>query len=58
MKVRYWDQKDHPITRFYSYLLSKGAWSEEQDKEWKNESKKKVSSMDQQSWQPLFCFDL
>jgi len=41
-EVRYWDQKDHPITRFYHYLLSKGAWSEQQEKEWKNESKKKV----------------
>ena len=41
-QVRYWDQKDHPITRFYNYLVSKGAWSEGQEKEWKNESKKKV----------------
>jgi len=41
-EVRYWDQKDHPITRFYHYLLSKGVWSEAQEKEWKNESKKKV----------------
>merc|ERR1719470_481196 len=41
-EVRYWDQKDHPITRFYHYLLSKGAWSEAQEKEWKNESKKQV----------------
>jgi len=41
-EVRYWDQKDHPITRFYNYLVSKGAWSEGQEKEWKNESKKKV----------------
>merc|ERR1712203_1269020 len=41
-EVRYWDQKDHPITRFYNYLVSKGAWSELQEKEWKNESKKEV----------------
>eukprot|EP00092_Neocalanus_flemingeri_P024785 GFUD01026874.1.p1 GENE.GFUD01026874.1~~GFUD01026874.1.p1 ORF type:complete len:437 (+),score=126.49 GFUD01026874.1:51-1361(+) len=41
-EVKYWDQKDHPITRFYSYLVSKGGWSEAQEKEWKNESKKKV----------------
>ena len=41
-QVRYWDQKDHPITRFYNYLVSKGVWSEVQEKEWKNESKKKV----------------
>ena len=43
LQVRYWDQKDHPITRFYHYLVSKGAWSETQEKEWKNESKKRVS---------------
>jgi len=41
-EVRYWDQKDHPITRFYHYLVSKGVWSEAQEKEWKNESKKQV----------------
>jgi len=41
-EVRYWDQKDHPIPRFYNYLVSKGAWSELQEKEWKNESKKQV----------------
>jgi len=45
-EVRYWDQKDHPITRFYNYLVSKGAWSETQEKEWKNESKKKVINHD------------
>ena len=43
LQVRYWDQKDHPITRFYHFLVSKGAWSETQEKEWKNESKKRVS---------------
>merc|ERR1712037_912644 len=41
-EVRYWDQKDHPITRFALYLTNKDAWSEGQEKEWKNESKKKV----------------
>jgi len=41
-EVRYWDQKDHPITRFYHYLVKKGIWSEQQEKEWKNDSKKKV----------------
>lgn len=41
-EVRYWDQKDHPITRFAHYLTKKELWSEQQEKEWKNESKKKV----------------
>ena len=42
LQVRYWDQKDHPITRFALYLTNKGLWSEQQEKEWKNESKKQV----------------
>ena len=46
LQVRYWDQKDHPITRFALYLTNKGLWSEQQEKEWKNESKKQVK----------FCF--
>merc|ERR1712183_1165764 len=41
-EVRYWDQKDHPITRFALYLTHKGLLSEQQEKEWKNESKKQV----------------
>merc|ERR1711893_12037 len=41
-EVRYWDQKGHPIARFAGYLQSKGFWSMEQEKEWKNESKKQV----------------
>jgi len=41
-EVRYWDQKDHPITRFARYLLSKGLWSEAQENEWKAESRKQV----------------
>ena len=41
-EVRYWDQKDHPITRFALYLTNKGLWSEQQEKEWKNQSKKEV----------------
>ena len=41
-EVRYWDQKDHPITRFALYLTNKGLWSEQQEKEWKTQSKKEV----------------
>jgi 2-oxoisovalerate dehydrogenase E1 component alpha subunit len=41
-EVRYWDQKDHPITRFARYLLAKGVWSDAKEKEWKEESRKKV----------------
>merc|ERR1712150_336411 len=41
-EVRYWDQKDHPITRYANYLQKKGLWSEEKEKEWKQTSRKQV----------------
>ena len=41
-EVRYWDKKGHPIARFASYLLDKGLWSEDQEKEWKEKSRKDV----------------
>jgi len=60
-EVRYWDQKDHPIARFYSHMISKGVWGESQDKEWKKEAKKKVLDAFSKaektlkpSWQELF----
>lgn len=48
-EVRYWDQKDHPITRFASYLQERGIWSEEKENEWKTDSRKQVRD---------FCFHL
>eukprot|EP00088_Acartia_fossae_P030621 TRINITY_DN3161_c0_g1_i1.p1 TRINITY_DN3161_c0_g1~~TRINITY_DN3161_c0_g1_i1.p1 ORF type:complete len:448 (-),score=98.52 TRINITY_DN3161_c0_g1_i1:411-1721(-) len=41
-EVRYWNQRDHPITRFYNYITRKGYWSEAMDKEWKDDSRKQV----------------
>jgi len=41
-EVRYWDQKDHPIARFYNYITRKGYWSETMDKEWKDDTRKQV----------------
>jgi len=41
-EVRYWDQKDHPITRFASYLVKRGLWDETKEKEWKETSRKEV----------------
>ena len=41
-EVRYWDQKDHPITKFGSYLVKKGLWDESKEKEWKESSRKEV----------------
>ena len=41
-EVKYWHQKDHPITRLRKYLEKKQWWTEEEENQWKNESKKKV----------------
>jgi len=41
-EVRYWNQRDHPITRFYNYIQRKGIWSEEEDKAWKDDTRKQV----------------
>jgi len=43
-EVRTWNERDHPITRFYKYIESKGIWSEAQEKEWKDDSRKQVLS--------------
>ena len=42
-EVRYWDQKDHPITKFAQYLIKKGLWNEAKEAEWKESSRKEVS---------------
>jgi TPP-dependent pyruvate/acetoin dehydrogenase alpha subunit len=44
-EVRYWDQKDHPITKFASYLIKKGLWDESKEAEWKESSRKAVSKI-------------
>ena len=41
-EVVYWDQKAHPIGRFAQYLKQKGIWSDTQEKDWKNQSRKNV----------------
>jgi len=41
-EVRYWDQKDHPINRFYNYIEKKGYWNATLDKEWKDDARKQV----------------
>jgi len=41
-EVRHWNQKDHPITRFYNYIVRKGIWSEAKEKDWKDDSRKQV----------------
>ncbi|CAG0915395.1 unnamed protein product [Notodromas monacha] len=41
-EVRYWDENDHPISRLRYYMSRNGMWSEEKEKQWKDESRKKV----------------
>ncbi|CAJ0580997.1 unnamed protein product, partial [Mesorhabditis spiculigera] len=41
-EVQTWGDKDHPIERFKSYLLRKGWWSDEREKEWQKEVRTKV----------------
>lgn len=41
-EVRNWDQKDHPISRLRKYMERKEWWSEEEEKSWKDEAKRKV----------------
>jgi len=41
-EVRYWNQRDHPITRFYNYITKKNIWNETMDKEWKDDTRKQV----------------
>ena len=60
-EVRYWDQKDHPITRFASYLIKKGLWDEAKEKEWKEIARKEVMTafsraekVKKPRWQEMF----
>lgn len=39
---QYWDKQDTPIARLRYYMVSKGWWDEDTEKEWKKESKKRV----------------
>ncbi|EFX84437.1 hypothetical protein DAPPUDRAFT_301077 [Daphnia pulex] len=41
-EVRYWDERDHPISRLRNYMLSKGWWGDAQEKEWKEDCKRQV----------------
>lgn len=41
-EARYWHQKDHPITRLRKYMEKQGWWSDDEEKSWKEESRKQV----------------
>ena len=42
-EVTYWDREDHPISRLRYYMLNRGWWDEEKEKEWMKTSRKQVS---------------
>ena len=41
-EVRYWVKEDHPIGRLGFYMMNQGWWTEQDEKNWKNESRKQV----------------
>nr|ACO13127.1 2-oxoisovalerate dehydrogenase subunit alpha, mitochondrial precursor [Lepeophtheirus salmonis] len=41
-EVRYWDVKDHPITRFSLYLKDKGLWDDDTEKKWGQDARQQV----------------
>lgn len=41
-EVRYWHNKDHPITRLRKYMEDRNWWSDDQEKAWREETKKLV----------------
>ena len=42
---QYWDKQDTPIARLRYYMISKGWWNEDMEKDWKKESKKRVTTL-------------
>ena len=40
--VKFWNEKGHPITRSFKYLVNLGIWSESQDTDLRNEQEKRV----------------
>lgn len=41
-EVRFWHQKDHPISRLRKYMENQGWWDDAKEKAWKEETKKQV----------------
>ncbi|KHN78526.1 2-oxoisovalerate dehydrogenase subunit alpha, mitochondrial [Toxocara canis] len=41
-EVKTWNTKEHPISRFRTYLIDKGWWKEEEDADWQKEARKEV----------------
>lgn len=43
-EVKYWHQKDHPITRLRKYMEDRFWWDDARDNEWREDCKKRVMS--------------
>ncbi|XP_073405239.1 2-oxoisovalerate dehydrogenase subunit alpha, mitochondrial [Dendrobates tinctorius] len=41
-EVNYWDKEDHPISRLHFYMMHKGWWDSDKEKEWRKKSRKMV----------------
>lgn len=41
-EVRYWHNKDHPITRLRKYMEDRNWWNDKEEKMWREETKKQV----------------
>ncbi|CAG0883781.1 unnamed protein product [Cyprideis torosa] len=41
-EVRYWDEKDHPISRLRMYMVNRGIWDDAKEADWKTESRKMI----------------
>nr|XP_056701717.1 2-oxoisovalerate dehydrogenase subunit alpha, mitochondrial [Euleptes europaea] len=41
-EVNYWDKQDHPISRLRHYMVGQGWWDEDQEKNWRKKSRKRV----------------
>lgn len=41
-EVSYWDQRDNPISRLRNYMLTQGWWSEDAEKAWMLDARKRV----------------
>ncbi|KAJ1372741.1 2-oxoisovalerate dehydrogenase subunit alpha, mitochondrial [Parelaphostrongylus tenuis] len=53
-EVKEWGDKSHPITRFKTYITTKGWWNDEDEKKWQEECRKRVlkafNSAEKEKW--------
>uniref|UniRef100_T1J903 2-oxoisovalerate dehydrogenase subunit alpha n=1 Tax=Strigamia maritima TaxID=126957 RepID=T1J903_STRMM len=58
-EVRYWDEKDHPISRLRRFMKKRNLWDDDKEKTWKDESKKtKRRKLKKPAPELLLCTDV